>query len=114
MNLTRGVFIMGGVDASGFQWTQQIPVTLEPVRQVVTITQGEVYNYASGETVYAPGMLVTVEGSDLAANTAAGTTLPLPATLPRRRRAAAFSLSWAARATDSLRDARRHAGRGWL
>jgi uncharacterized protein (TIGR03437 family) len=72
-----------GKDASGFQWTQQIPVTFLGPQFSSYITYAG--NAASGQLAGAPGMLLSVFGHNLASGIPNGglsaNTLPLPTTL---------------------------------
>jgi uncharacterized protein (TIGR03437 family) len=68
-----------GMDASGFQWTQQIPVTFLGAEFSSFITFAA--NAASGQIAAAPGMLLSVFGTNIASSVGSGglsaTTLPL-------------------------------------
>jgi uncharacterized protein (TIGR03437 family) len=70
------IYGFSGKDANGFQWTQQVPVQFfGPVFR--TFISG-ISNAASGQTVYAPGMLLSVYGAGLASSTQIASALPLP------------------------------------
>jgi len=70
------VFTFGGVDADGTTWTRTLNVPFLGLEQLIQV--GGVSNAASGDTQFAPGMLVSVYGTQLAASTAAAPSLPLP------------------------------------
>jgi len=80
-----GVYTLtfSGVDASGFQWTQQVPVEFDPLEDYVFVNVGGLTNGASFEQVFAPGMVLSVFGRNLANNNAGqqARSLPLPQTL---------------------------------
>jgi len=68
-----------GIDANGNQWSQETPVQFYGPAYFSVITG--LSNAASGQSVYAPGMALSVYGSGLASLTETATSLPLPATL---------------------------------
>lgn len=70
-----------GADASGRQWTREIPVQFNgyPVSPSV----GGVSNAASGQLVFAPGMIMSIYGSNLAASPQAAAAVPLLSTMQR-------------------------------
>ena len=80
---SRGTRILSftGQDASGYQWTQQLPVQLGGPQQIPQITAGGLANAASNQRTFAPGMLLSVYGSSLAQSTGQARSLPLPLTL---------------------------------
>ena len=64
-----------GVDASGAQWTTQISVHFSGLEALSITGLG---NAASGQQVFAPGMILSVYGNQLGAFTQFAGTLPLP------------------------------------
>ena len=64
-----------GIDASGTQWTTQLTVHFNGP-QALSITG--LANAASGQQVYAPGMIMTIYGSQLGTFAQSAGTLPLP------------------------------------
>ncbi len=99
-----------GVDASGFQWSQQISFPLYGLAFRTTINT--VLNEASPQAAYAPGMILAVAGGDLALSSQMSTTFPLPTTLAkttatinaRRVCSACFRCAGENGLADSLRD----------
>jgi uncharacterized protein (TIGR03437 family) len=73
---TNVVFVFGGVDASGKQWTQTLTVPFDgPQTQLVV---GGASNAASGQQAYAPGMLLSVYGTAFGDFIQSAGTIPLP------------------------------------
>jgi uncharacterized protein (TIGR03437 family) len=73
-------FGFSGMDTiSGVLWSQQISVQFYPTPFYTSI--GGVSNAASGDTDFAPGMILSVYGNGLASSLRTATSLPLPATL---------------------------------
>jgi len=77
---------IGGQDASGYQWTTEIPVPLVagPEQAVDVSSGGGLVNAASYENAYAPGMILGIFGRDLTAQspwTAQAQSIPLPTSL---------------------------------
>lgn len=69
------VFGFAGVDASGQTWTTQLSVPFNGPRNVgVTGLR----NAASGEAAYAPGMILSVYGTQLGSLAQSAATIPLP------------------------------------
>ena len=64
-----------GIDASGAQWTTQLAVQFNGLENV-SVTGAS--NAASGQPVYAPGMVLSIYGTQLATLTQAAATFPLP------------------------------------
>jgi uncharacterized protein (TIGR03437 family) len=64
-----------GIDASGAQWTTQILVHFNGA-QALSVTG--LANAASGQQVYAPGMIMSIYGSQLGNFAQSAGTLPLP------------------------------------
>ena len=78
--------ILGGQDANGFQWTTQIPLPLVAgPQQFLDINfGGGLTNGASFQHAYAPGMILSVFGTNLTnsdPSTAQAQSLPLPLSL---------------------------------
>jgi uncharacterized protein (TIGR03437 family) len=73
------VFTFGGVDADGTRWTRTLNVPFLGLEQSLQIDG--VSNAASGDTEFAPGMLVSVYGEQTALAAASAPSLPLPLTL---------------------------------
>jgi uncharacterized protein (TIGR03437 family) len=73
------VFVFGGVDADGTRWTRTLSVPFLGLQQLLNV--GGVSNAASGDTAFAPGMLVSVYGQNMANATASAPSLPLPVKL---------------------------------
>jgi uncharacterized protein (TIGR03437 family) len=70
------VMVVNGVDASGTTWTQQLTVPFTGPQVPLTISG--ISNAASGQQVFAPGMIVSVYGTQLGNLTQAFGTVPLP------------------------------------
>jgi len=70
------VFTFGGTDANGKSWTTQMSVTFEATQTALTVAG--VGNAASGQTAYAPGMLVAVYGTGLGSFVQQAQAIPLP------------------------------------
>jgi uncharacterized protein (TIGR03437 family) len=68
--------VVSGVDASGTTWTQQLSIPFQAPQVPLTITG--VSNAASGQQVFAPGMIVSVYGTNLGGLTQSFGTVPLP------------------------------------
>jgi len=66
----------GGVDANGQQWSNQIAVPFQPAQ--VHLTIAGISNAASGQQVFAPGMILSVYGTSLGNFAQSAATLPLP------------------------------------
>jgi uncharacterized protein (TIGR03437 family) len=64
-----------GMDASGAQWTTQLPVQFNGPEN---LTVGGLSNAASGQQVYAPGMVLSIYGTQLATLSQLAGTIPLP------------------------------------
>jgi uncharacterized protein (TIGR03437 family) len=64
-----------GIDASGTQWTTQLPVQFNGPENVSVIS---ISNAASGQPVYAPGMMLSINGTQLSTLTQSSGTFPLP------------------------------------
>ena len=64
-----------GVDASGAQWTTQLPVQFNGPENV-SVTS--VSNAAAGQQAYAPGRVLSINGTQLATLTQSAATIPLP------------------------------------
>jgi uncharacterized protein (TIGR03437 family) len=64
-----------GIDASGTQWTTQLPVQFNGPENV---TVSGISNAASGQQVYAPGMVLSIYGTQLATLSQSAGTIPLP------------------------------------
>jgi uncharacterized protein (TIGR03437 family) len=64
-----------GIDASGAQWTTQLPVQFNGPENV---SVSGVSNAASGQQVYAPGMVLSIYGTQLSTLTQSAATIPLP------------------------------------
>jgi uncharacterized protein (TIGR03437 family) len=70
------VFGFAGVDASGAAWTTQIAVPFSGPEVAITIAG--ISNTASGQQVYAPGMLMSIYGTNLGGFVQGAGTVPLP------------------------------------
>jgi uncharacterized protein (TIGR03437 family) len=68
--------VVSGVDASGTTWTQQLSIPFTGPQ--VPLTIAGVSNAASGQQVFAPGMIVSVYGTSLGNLTQPFGTVPLP------------------------------------
>jgi uncharacterized protein (TIGR03437 family) len=64
-----------GIDASGAQWTTQLPVQFNGPENV---SVSGISNAASGQQVYAPGMVLSIYGTQLSTLTQSAATIPLP------------------------------------
>jgi uncharacterized protein (TIGR03437 family) len=64
-----------GMDASGAQWTTQLPVQFNGPENV---SVSGLSNAASGQQVYAPGMVLSIYGTQLATLSQSAATIPLP------------------------------------
>jgi uncharacterized protein (TIGR03437 family) len=64
-----------GMDASGTQWTTQLPVQFSGPENV---SVSGLSNAASGQPVYAPGMVLSIYGTQLATLSQSAATIPLP------------------------------------
>lgn len=69
-------FEFSGVDASGRQWTEQFTVPFNAAQ--VPLTIGGAGNAASGQQTYAPGMLLSVYGTQMGTAAQSAATIPLP------------------------------------
>ncbi len=65
-----------GVDASGANWSTQLIVPFNGLE--VPLAVGGVSNTASGQQVYAPGMVMSIYGTQLGSFAQAAGTVPLP------------------------------------
>ncbi len=70
------VFNFSGIDAGGFTWNTQLSVPFQPARARLGV--GGIGNAASGQTVYAPGMILSVYGTGMGALTQSAGAIPLP------------------------------------
>lgn len=70
------VFGFAGVDASGATWTTQMSVPFQGAQ--VHIMSGGMSNAASGQQVYAPGMIMSVYGAGMGNFAQAAAAIPLP------------------------------------
>jgi uncharacterized protein (TIGR03437 family) len=75
------LFSFSGVDANGYQWTQQLPVQFGGPEQVPYIQGSGLTNAASFKEMFAPGMVTSVFGFNLSQSTAPAAMLPLPPSL---------------------------------
>jgi uncharacterized protein (TIGR03437 family) len=75
------LFSFSGVDANGYQWTQQLPVQFGGPEQVPYIQGSGLTNAASFKEMFAPGMVMSVFGFNLSQSTAPAAMLPLPPSL---------------------------------
>ena len=64
-----------GIDASGAQWNTQLPVQFNGPENV---SVSGISNAASGQQVYAPGMVLSIYGTQLSTLTQSAATIPLP------------------------------------
>ncbi|HEV2444374.1 MAG TPA: hypothetical protein VGS58_00570, partial [Candidatus Sulfopaludibacter sp.] len=69
-------FVFSGVDAGGGQWTQQFAIPFRGPQAHITI--GGIANAASGQQVYAPGMILSVYGTAMGNFAQAAGMIPLP------------------------------------
>jgi uncharacterized protein (TIGR03437 family) len=76
-------FAFTGTDASGRTWTQQASAQFLPAQTTTSAAPKitGVANGASFQTTFAPGMEMSVFGTNLANSTAIASSLPLPSTL---------------------------------
>jgi uncharacterized protein (TIGR03437 family) len=70
------VFTFSGVDGSGAAWSTQISAQFQGTQ--VTNNIAGLSNAASGQQTYAPGMILSVYGAQLAGAPAVATAIPLP------------------------------------
>jgi uncharacterized protein (TIGR03437 family) len=70
------VFQFTGTDAGGSQWSTQLAVPFQAPR--VRLSVGGISNAASGQTVYAPGMILSVYGTGMGALAQSAGAIPLP------------------------------------
>jgi uncharacterized protein (TIGR03437 family) len=70
------VFVFSGVDAGGAPWTTQLSLPFQGPQPVLAV--GGVSNAASGQQVYAPGMLLSVYGTGLGNIVQSAGAIPLP------------------------------------
>ena len=73
---TNVVFVFAGVDANGTPWQTQLSIPFNGP-QVPTAVNAAT-NAASGQQVYAPGMMLTLSGTQLATFSQTAGTNPLP------------------------------------
>jgi uncharacterized protein (TIGR03437 family) len=69
------VFGFSGTDDSGAQWTTQLPAQFHGPQNLAIVGLA---NAASGEQAFAPGMVLTITGSELGPFTQSAGTFPLP------------------------------------
>jgi uncharacterized protein (TIGR03437 family) len=74
-----------GRDSNGRQWTRQAAITLQTRAFVTVVSYGGLANGASFQTAFAPGMVASAFGSNLAAGIDVAAALPLPVTLAGTR-----------------------------
>ncbi len=77
------VFVFGGTDAAGNNWSTQMSVAFEGTQTAMMV--GGANNAASGQNVYAPGMLMAIYGTALGNFVQSAAAIPLPA-IPGRFR----------------------------
>jgi len=70
------VLAFTGVDASGTTWSTQMSVPFQGPQ--VHLTSGGMSNAASGQQVYAPGMILSVYGAGMGAFAQGAAAIPLP------------------------------------
>jgi uncharacterized protein (TIGR03437 family) len=70
------VFDFTGVDASGYTWTTQMSIPFTGPQ--INLTVGGASNSASGQQVYAPGMILSVYGAALGTMVQSAGAIPLP------------------------------------
>jgi uncharacterized protein (TIGR03437 family) len=70
------VFVFVGIDASGKQWSTQMSVPFQGPQTALTV--GGVSNAASGQQVYAPGMILSVYGTGMGNFAQSAAAIPLP------------------------------------
>lgn len=69
-------FTFSGVDASGAQWSQQLSVPFQGFQTQLSVAG--VSNAATGQQVYAPGMILSLYGAALGTFVESAYTIPLP------------------------------------
>jgi len=69
-------FLVGGIDASGTQWTQQFSIPFSGPQ--IPLTVAGITNAASFQQVFAPGMILSVFGTQLGDFAQSFGTVPLP------------------------------------
>jgi uncharacterized protein (TIGR03437 family) len=69
-------FTFSGVDASGKQWGQQLSVPFQGFQTQLSVAG--VSNAATGQQVYAPGMILSIYGAALGTFVESAYTVPLP------------------------------------
>ncbi len=69
-------FTFSGVDASGKTWNQQLSVPFQGFQTQLSVAGAS--NAATGQQVYAPGMIMSVYGSALGTFAESAYTIPLP------------------------------------
>ena len=69
-------FTFTGVDASGAQWSQQLSVPFQGFQTQLSVAG--VSNAATGQQVYAPGMILSIYGAALGTFVESAYTVPLP------------------------------------
>jgi uncharacterized protein (TIGR03437 family) len=74
-------FGFSGADPSGRTWAQQLSVQFYPAQPAGATTVAGVSNGASFKTVFAPGMIMSVFGTNFATAAQAASSLPLPDTM---------------------------------
>ncbi len=72
-------FVFSGIDGGGKQWTQQLTVPFRGFQTGPAVNG--VTNGASFQQEYAPGMIMSVFGTQLGSTTQAAATVPLPTNL---------------------------------
>ena len=70
------VILVSGVDASGVAWSQQLSIPFTGPQ--IPLTVAGISNAASGQQVYAPGMIMSIYGTQLGNFAQAFGTVPLP------------------------------------
>ncbi len=70
------VFTFGGTDAAGNSWSTQMSVPFEATQTAMTVAGAN--NAASGQNVYAPGMLMAIYGAALGNFVQPAAAIPLP------------------------------------
>jgi uncharacterized protein (TIGR03437 family) len=73
---TTVVFGFTGVDAGGAAWSTQLSIPFQGPQ--IQLTVGGVSNAATGQQVYAPGMIMSVYGTGLGDFVQSAGTIPLP------------------------------------
>jgi uncharacterized protein (TIGR03437 family) len=69
-------FTFSGVDAGGAQWSQPLSVPFQGFQTQLSV--GGVSNAATGQQVYAPGMILSIYGAALGTFVESAYTIPLP------------------------------------